>query len=417
LINLRKIKLSAEQLIYYLSCGALFALPLGTSSFTIFGICILCVWVFSGQWIKKRRLYFREPWFWPVLAIMALIWIGLIYSPDPEGLGIKFAKKTHYWLYAFAVGGILFTKYPAQNLIKALLMGLFLNALAGFLQMAHIVPTFDTWGMTKYTGFSGGYNTLSLLLTLGIMVASFNIRAVESRKAKLTYIILMLTHFCHLIILEGRGGYLTFALLSPIVIYNLFGRLYRGAIFLIYPLIIGIMLSSPIIRNRVSLSVQELKHHLSADPESAWGKAYTVHQDRFYMWRGAIELFVENPLFGVGTGGYGTALKERGKEEWPKIAHPHNNLLYVAVSFGIVGLIVFGWFFWVLLKGGWMHRKSPKGFFVFCSGLVILAGGIVDTPLLNADSSFLLAVVTGLLSALPKERVLSQPLKSPSVPL
>jgi O-antigen ligase len=417
LINLRKIKLSAEQLIYYLSCGALFALPLGTSSFTIFGICILCVWVFSGQWIKKRRLYFREPWFWPVLAIMALIWIGLIYSPDPEGLGIKFAKKTHYWLYAFAVGGILFTKYPAQNLIKALLMGLFLNALAGFLQMAHIVPTFDTWGMTKYTGFSGGYNTLSLLLTLGIMVASFNIRAVESRKAKLTYIILMLTYFCHLIILEGRGGYLTFALLSPIVIYNLFGRLYRGAIFLIYPLIIGIMLSSPIIRNRVSLSVQELKHHLSADPESAWGKAYTVHQDRFYMWRGAIELFVENPLFGVGTGGYGTALKERGKEEWPKIAHPHNNLLYVAVSFGIVGLIVFGWFFWVLLKGGWMHRKSPKGFFVFCSGLVILAGGIVDTPLLNADSSFLLAVVTGLLSALPKERVLSQPLKSPSVPL
>lgn len=348
---------------------------------------------------------------------MALIWIGLIYSPDPEGLGIKFAKKTHYWLYAFAVGGILFTKYPAQNLIKALLMGLFLNALAGFLQMAHIVPTFDTWGMTKYTGFSGGYNTLSLLLTLGIMVASFNIRAVESRKAKLTYIILMLTYFCHLIILEGRGGYLTFALLSPIVIYNLFGRLYRGAIFLIYPLIIGIMLSSPIIRNRVSLSVQELKHHLSADPESAWGKAYTVHQDRFYMWRGAIELFVENPLFGVGTGGYGTALKERGKEEWPKIAHPHNNLLYVAVSFGIVGLIVFGWFFWVLLKGGWMHRKSPKGFFVFCSGLVILAGGIVDTPLLNADSSFLLAVVTGLLSALPKERVLSQPLKSPSVPL
>ena len=270
--------------------------------------------------------------------------------------------------------------------------------------MAHIVPTFDTWGTTKYTGFSGGYNTLSLLLTLGIMVASFNIRAVESRKEKVMYIILMLTYFCHLIILEGRGGYLTFALLSPIVIYNLFGRAYKGAIFLIYPLIIGIMLSSPIIRNRVSLSVQELKHHLSADPDSAWGKAYTIHQDRFYMWRGAIEIFMENPLFGVGTGGYGTALKKRGKEAWPKIAHPHNNLLYVAVSFGIVGLLVFGWFFWVLLKAGWKHRKSPVGFFLFSSGLVILVGGIVDTPLLNGDSSFLLAVVTGLQSALTKER-------------
>jgi O-antigen ligase len=166
------------------------------------------------------------------------------------------------------------------------------------------------------------------------------------------------------------------------------------------------MLSSPIIRNRVSLSVQELKHHLNADPGSAWGKEYTKHQDRFYMWRGAIEIFMENPIFGVGTGGYGTALKERGKEEWPKIAHPHNNLLYVVVSFGIVGLLVFGWFFWILLRGGWKHRKSPLGFFIFSSGLVILVGGIVDTPLLNGDSSFLLAAVTGLLSALPKEKVL-----------
>jgi O-antigen ligase len=403
--NLKEIELSADKLIFYLSCGALFALPLGTSSFTIFGICILSVWVFSGQWIKKRRLYFREPWFWPVIAIIVLIWIGLVYSPDPEGLGLKFAKKTHYWLFAFAIGGITFTKYPAQHLIKALLIGLFLNALAGFLQMAHIVPTFDTYGSTKYTGFSGGYNTLSLFLVLGMMVSSFNLRAVKSWKEKLMYITLMLVYFCHLIILEGRGGYLTFAILSPLVIYNIFGKLYRGKIFLVYPLIIGIMLSSPIIRSRVSLSVQELKHHKSADPASAWGKEYTIHQDRLYMWRGAIELFLGNPLIGVGTGGYGRALKERGKEEWPKIAHPHNNLLYVAVSFGIVGLLVYGWFFWVLLKGGWRYRKSPVGFFVLSSGLVILVGGIVDTPLLNGDSSFLLAVVTGLLSALPKEKV------------
>jgi O-antigen ligase len=361
------------------------------------------VWVFSGEWIKKRTVYFKEPWFLPVVVIIVLVWVGVIYAPDTQGLAIKFAKKTHYWLYAFAIAGIAFTKYPAQHMIKAFLMGLFLNALVGFLQMANIVPTFDHWGMNKYTGFSGGYNTLSHLLILGMMVASFYIRAVENRKEKLIYIVLTLAYFCHLIILEGRGGYLSFALLSPIVIYNIFGKAYKGSIFLIYPLIIGIMLSSPVVRNRVSLSINNLKYHLNADPDTAWGKGYTIHQDRFYMWRGAIHIFMDNPIFGVGTGGYGSALKERTKPESPFVAHPHNNLLYVAVSFGIVGLLVFGWFFWVLLKRGWRNRKSPLGFFLLASGLVILVGGLVDTPILNADSAFLLAIVTGLQAGLPIE--------------
>ena len=85
------------------------------------------------------------------------------------------------------------------------------------------------------------------------------------------------------------------------------------------------------------------------------------------------------------------------------IAHPHNNVLYVAVSFGIVGLIIFGWFFWILIRESWRNRASPVGYFILSSVLVILVGGLVDTHILDAGGAFLLAVTTGLLSFLPKD--------------
>ncbi len=121
------------------------------------------------------------------------------------------------------------------------------------------------------------------------------------------------------------------------------------------------------------------------------------------MWRWAIDLFVEHPLIGVGTGGYKQAILSGGGEKG--IAHPHNNLLHMAVSYGIVGVVVFIWFFWVLLKNGWQNRGSVPGFFILSSGLVILVGGLTDTHILDAGGIFLLAVTTGFQAALPKEKV------------
>jgi O-antigen ligase len=138
------------------------------------------------------------------------------------------------------------------------------------------------------------------------------------------------------------------------------------------------------------------------EKESAWGRKYSDSEERVYMWYWATALFLERPFAGVGTGGYYGAMMERGAEKG--MPHPHNNLLYMAVSFGLPGIAVFLWFFFALLKRGWLNRGSPAGFFVFSGGLVILVGGLVDTHVLDAGPAFLLAVLTGLQAALPRER-------------
>jgi O-antigen ligase len=398
--NIMRMDLSARRWIYCLFCGAFLVLPMGTTPFTILGGLSVVVWILTGEFLKKRDAYLKASWSLPVLAMVALLWLGLIYTPDPHGLGLDYATKSYYWLYALALASISPDQREADYLIRAFLLGLLINALVGFMQLGGIVPAFSKWGAYKFTGFSGGYNTLAILLVLGMMIASFYFRIAASDRERLIYFAAMLAYFFHLLILEGRGGYLTLGLLLPVMVYNLTPRSRMLVGVLIYILAIGIMFSSPVLRNRVTQAIEGVRNHLDSGGDLASGKRYSEHFDRIYMWRWALELFMEHPFLGVGTGGYREAVLSAGGDKG--VDHPHNNFLYMAASFGTLGILVLGWLFWVLLQMGWQNRQNSLGFFVMSSTLVILVGGLTDTHILDAGGAFLLALTTGLQSALPR---------------
>jgi O-antigen ligase len=180
------------------------------------------------------------------------------------------------------------------------------------------------------------------------------------------------------------------------MVYNLFRRRNIFKILLVSVLLVSMMLFSPIVRNRISESVDQLKYHINTDQKSAWGKEYTVNQDRFYMWYGAVRIFKDNPFFGVGTGGFGTVLKQRGSPDDPLIAHPHNDILYMAVSYGVIGVAAFFWLFGEIVKNAFKQRHNLLGFFVLSTTLVILVSGLFNAQILDAGMAFFLAVTVGL---------------------
>jgi lipopolysaccharide export system permease protein len=389
-----------EGWLYVLTCGAILAMPLGTSPFTIMGFCILAMWVLSGEFLRTRGIYLRQPWILPVCFMVVLSWISLIWSHDPR-FGLEYAKKSYYWLYALAIAGAAPMIRRKEHLIGAFLGGLLLNAMAAFLQLASILPRVSEWGSRGYTGLNGGYNTLGILLVLGILVASFYLRAGVARRRRMIAGLLIIIYFSHLMILESRGAYFTFLVLSPFLFFNVIGRRKRIWVVPAYVIAAGILYSSPIVRDRVHSAGRDISYHLSTNNHDTWGRHYSDRLDRIYMWRWAIQLFSENPLAGVGIGGYRQAILAAGGDA--AIDHPHNNFLYIAVSFGIWGLFVFGWLFWVLIRSGWKKRNEPIGFFVLSSALVLLVGGFSDTHILDAGGAFLLALTTGLQTTLNKE--------------
>lgn len=119
-------------------------------------------------------------------------------------------------------------------------------------------------------------------------------------------------------------------LLLPVIIRNIFPKKNRFKIGIVSVLLMGLIFASPVVRMRAIQTIKQLNYHMNTEKSQAWGREYTDHQDRFYMWRSAVKIFWEHPLFGVGTGGYQTALKAKSVPDTPLIAHPHNDLLFMA---------------------------------------------------------------------------------------
>lgn len=398
-----KTGLNSEGLVFWCFAGVFLTMPIGTSPPIIFGALGAFIWLFSGMAFHIKS-FFKQSWFWPVIAFIVLPWVGLIYTPDPWGFGIDYAAKTYYWLFCLALASLSFKSVQPRWLINAFLLGLALNACVGILQFVGVVAPKQGW----FSGLTRGYNTLTVYLVLAILICAFYFRE-EERKKQVALVVLMILYFFHLIIMEGRTGYLTFILLFPFVIKTLFRNLNAWKIGLVCLLIVGVMCLSPIVRERVELTVNQLKYHMNVEEEKAWGKEYTEHQDRFYMWMGAIQVFLEKPIIGVGTGGYPAALKaSRGLND-PVIAHPHNNILHMAANHGVIGILFFFWLFAEIIKNGWKQRGSLVGHVVLSTALVLLLNGLFNTTILDAGTLLLLSLVTGLQRALP-EFVITRPL-------
>lgn len=387
---------SAETLLFYIFIAGYFSMPLGTAPPTVMSIAAAAVWLFSGLAFRSRDIYLKASWCRPVWALTLLPWICLLYSPDPSGIGMDYAGKTHYWIYAFAIAAVA-GWVNGEMFVRAFLAGLAVNALVGLMQLIGLYPPTHGW----YSGFGRGYSSLTAYLVLGMLISSFYFRTLTDRRFKGLAIFLTGFYFFHLIILQGRTGYVTAVMLMPLIIRNLFSRFHPARIAAVCILLVGMMFLSPIVRERAELSVAQLKYHLEAAPEKAWGREYTPHQDRFYMWYGAVKIFLDHPIAGVGTGGYQAARHAIGKPDDPLMAHPHNDVLYMAANYGLIGIAVFIWFFWTLVQNSWRERQTAVGYFVLSCALVILVSGLLNAQILDAGMAFLLAFTTGLQQGFP----------------
>ena len=367
-------------------CGFFFFIPVATSPAVIAGLFTISIWIFSGKFIRDRE-WLNKEWTLPVIVFMFLPWIGLLYTEDlPTGLGL--AKKSYYWLYAFAIASQSF-RDRAKAFINSYLLGLSLTVCIALLQYIGLVPMPKGFA----TGFIGGgspYIMYSLLLVFGMLILSYYCSSAATKKRKMLLLLLICAYFLSLSVVPGRIGYLAFAALSPLMLYNILGKKRLIGVAALTVLTVALLLSSSFVQDRIRLAVNEVRDYQHGNKVSSVGA-------RLYMWDGAVRIFLENPIVGVGTGGYKNAMmKYKDDPSLEDPVHPHNSFLYLASSFGVVGLSAFLWLIAVFLLKGWRARHGIAGYSVLTFGLVLLIGGLTDTQFLSLATGAMFALLIGL---------------------
>lgn len=374
-----------ERLLLWSFCAMFFFLPFATSPTVITGLLGVAIWVFSGRIVRDWRCWLMQEWTIPVVLMIILTWLGLLWTQDPV-IGHKLVGKSYYWLYSFAIASVSLRGRNSHPLFISFLAGLTFNAVVSILQLIGIMPLFiDSYGFM-------GYITYSLLLVFGLLLLSYYYKYFTGKKERIFTGLIMAIFVFNLVIVKGRSGYLAFILLLPLILANLFGTKYLIRIVFASLLMASALFLSPTVRQRVSIVPTEIVSYSHGNKDTSIGL-------RLYMWTGAVKIFMEHPLIGVGTGGYREALKKyKDNPALPDVVHPHNSFLHIAVSYGIVGLSIFAWLLFILLRKGWRDRADISGFAPLAFGLVFIIGSLTDSHILSMGTGNLFALMMGLRS-------------------
>jgi O-antigen ligase len=383
--------INADKLIFFFLAVTFFLIPMGTAPPLITTGCALAVWVFSGK-IFMIRTVWKNPWFLPMIPLIILPWVGLLYTSEIP-LGLDYALKTKYWVFALVTSSVVLNKNRIDVIIMAFWMGLSLGVVLALLQVTGLMVPFKQ----DYLGFGIVHTLLSMYLIIGILTASFYFRNKKNLQIRIMLLGMMLLFLFHLSILHGRAGYLIFILLSPLIIQNLMYRLpIIKKVFFCLIMMFSLALS-PIVQDEIKNTFIDLKTNKD---QIAKGVDITL-MPRPFILKSAVKIFIAHPIIGVGTGGYKyhTAIMGSAKN------HPHNNILYMAVSFGIFGIFACLWLFWKMFKVAWNEREKPLGYLVLSICMVIFLGGFFDTHILNTGTAVLFTIGYGFLSHLDGKQV------------
>jgi O-antigen ligase len=380
----------AEKSMFYGFCGTIFFIPLATSPAVIISLGTICIWILSGRFIKDGRALIRQEWFFPVILFMALPWAGLIYTSDLQR-GLVLAQKSHYWLLAFAMASLTLRHEQIRILFNVFLSGLSVTAVICIFQFAGMVPK------TKEAqiGFINPITYIHLLV-FGMMVLAYYFGREQDRTRRIFYgagLILFCLNIFFYAGAPGRTAYLSFFFLLPVMVHNILGKRHLVKIAAACLLIAIALSTTVLVRGTLKDINEQINAYYEGNPNTSMGL-------RLHMWESALKIILENPLIGVGTGGYRNAMKNL---ESPRLApenrefnQPHNSFLFMIVQYGIIGLVSIIWLMYVFIEKGWLYRKTLPGFAIFSFGLILVIGSLTDTQIIQVHTATLLAILTGL---------------------
>lgn len=384
---------------------AAFQLPLDIGQIGF--IVVLASWVAHKIARGERRLAFRLT---PIAAVVAIfiVIIGLT-AFEAVSLGAwmnEWLKWVQILLMIVLVGDLAGNQHWDWLIFGLVLAGC-ANALIGLYQFLggsgalHLLindrffRAFGTFGQPNpFGGFMGLVGPIALMAGLGYAGRLWTNWRVSRHLSYPTLFLMLFYTLASILLAVGvfiswsRGAWLAFGVSIGVVVLALPRRTSRGlliaggiaAIFM--ALWLGNALPASIVE-RISSSTQEFFAFEDVRGVDITPENYAV-AERLAHWQAALNMTIAHPWLGVGIGNYEVVYPQYRLLNWLEpLGHAHNYYLNILAEAGIIGVLVYGKVWLVIMLATWQARRHPD-FLTRC----ILVGLLGTWTYLSVHSLF-----------------------------
>lgn len=367
------------------------------------GAFILMLLIAALVWVAQprdmRRVVWRKEWTSYVIGMCAMtVAIFISQSWFREYDGHPFDAASRYWL-----------SIPIFLLLQRLSWKTFAP-----LQYAFPVAAILGLAMSHDLGGRTGVDTLDLIhfgdfeLSLGVLsVMSINWFGKDSQALRWLKVAGLLAGLWASIASGSRGGWLAIPLFIVLIVYFRAGRM-SWRVVANSSLIIALMAT---LLFSAASTVQKRLDNISSDvADLAQGRADTSIGIRLQLYKAALEVFIHNPVFGVGPEGFAEQMKPMAaagkltkEAAYLGEGEVHNDILSKAAGMGIFGVLAILAVYFAPMRLFWRAAKSSNGCvrrsgemgFAFVSGFIMygLTVEFLNLTMATAFYSFTVAVL------------------------
>ena len=371
-------------------------LPLSNAFSTHTGpYLLLFFWIMEGDFGRKLAKIRSEKVVWFLLIFFFINLLSMLWTTDIKE-GIYILK------FYFAITVVFVTFYTSMKeryllpIIFAFLIAMFISEIVSY-------GVFLEWWTTKHSSPSMPTPfmhhvpySIFLVVTIFLLIGQILNRRI-SLPLRIFEAIFLLSATANLFINGGRTGQLAFIFGLFVFVWSYFGTKLKYlfiTVFVLASLFFAAYRFSPIFQNRVHQAVSDIQKIQNNNLNSSWGS-------RIAMKIVSFDILKEHPFIGVGVGDTRNAYREALEHpEFKKytftknVHHVHDQYLQIALQAGLLGLIPFILFIYLLFTAKYKNLLSKSTLFAVLT--VFIFSFSADVPLGNYLSG-LFAFVTAFL--------------------
>ena len=373
------------------------SIPVSVALDNVLLAVIAAGWAAGGMYREKLAVMRGNPVVLAAIGLYALLLLGAVYGDRNPGDTANFLGK-YVDLAFIPVFAFLLRDAPTRRLaLRAFAAALAVVLALSYLIKAGLLPTGRLLhGDPANPVVFKNHITHNVLMAYGAYLFAIFAAYAVARTERIAWGALALLAAVNvLFMVHGRTGYVV---LAALIFLYFYGRMNWRGLVIAAPLLAALFAAayagSPGFKQRIDLALSQASNR---EHVPAVGDSIGL---RLEFARNSLAIIGDNPVLGVGTGGFPKAYAERVRGTSSLPSHnSHNEYLNIAVQIGLVGLASMLYLLWMQWRLASRFADPIETHLARGLVLTVAIGSLFTTILLDHTEGLFFAWLTGLLYA------------------